>query len=47
MAIFEIIPPLAGYLIAGLCYIFGLWLFPYVYKFDLVDSSPENSKQIN
>ena len=43
MAIFEIIPPLPGFFIAGLCYTFGIWIFPYVTKFDLVDTAPEDS----
>ena len=45
MAIFEIIPPFAGFLIAGLCYTFGIWIFPYVYKFDLVDTASKDHKQ--
>ena len=42
MTIFKIIPPLTGFFIAVLCYTFGIWIFPYVYKFDLVDMESED-----
>ena len=45
MAIFKIIPPLTGFFIAIWCYIFGIWIFPYVYKIDLVDMAPEGNKK--
>ena len=42
---FKIIPPLIGFLIMALYYTVGVWIFPFVNKIDLVETTPNDSNQ--